>query len=244
MKKRTKQTLEEKLLNLEQELKVSVTPYHDQNFTLTYDLEMPSQTKMAGEFLSVLGKYCSKTKSENLLKLMKQKKQLSVSEVLRAVSFNGRAPYYSANDDFENFHNFVTRYLIESGWLIDFPKIILRVQGIAMLRLSIFKYILKNWNWIIAIYDFRVLEELAIHYGQVSLKNSALEEDALRREFIRKVLKQEIAELEQKLEENISKIIDSSERNDFFIKNKLTTKNSRIANRSNCRKAKNMTRKQ
>ena len=155
---------------------------------------------------------------ENLLKLMRQKKQLSVSEVLRAISFNGRVPYYSANDDFENFHNFVTRYLIESGWLIDFPKIILRVQGIAMLRLSIFKYILRNWNWIIAIYDFRVLEELAIHYGQVSLKNSAIEEDALRREFIRKVLKQEIAELEQKLEENILKIIDGSERNDFFIK--------------------------
>lgn len=87
MKKRTKQTLEEKLLKLEQELKVSVAPYHHQNFTLTYDLEMPSQTKMAGEFLSVLGKYCSKTKSENLLKLMRQKKQLSVSEVLRAISF-------------------------------------------------------------------------------------------------------------------------------------------------------------
>lgn len=243
MKKRSRQTLEEKLLNLEQELKVSVAPYHHQNFTLTYDLEMPSQTKMAGEFLNVLGKYCSKTKSENLLNLMRQKKQLSVSEVLRAISFNGRVPYYSANDDFENFHNFITRYLIESGWLIDFPKIILRVQGIAMLRLSIFKYILKNWNWIIAIYDFRVLEELAIHYGQVSLKNSAIEEDALRREFIRKVLKQEIAELEQKLEENILKILDSSERNDFFIKNKLTTKNGRIANKSNCRKAKNITRK-
>lgn len=174
---------------------------------------------------------------------MRRKKQLSVNEVLRAVSFNGHVPYYSANDDFENFHNFVTRYLIESGWLIDFPKIILRVQGIAMLRLSIFKYILRNWNWIIAIYDFRALEELAIHYGQVSLKNSAIEEDALRREFIRKVLKQEIAELEQKLEENILKIIDSSERNDFFIKNKLTTKNGRIANKSNCRKAKNITRK-
>ena len=243
MKKRTKQTLEEKLLNLEQELKVSVAPYHDQNFTLTYDLEMPSQTKMAGEFLSVLGKYCSKTKNKNLLRLMRQKKQLFVSEVLRAVSFNGRVPYYSANDDFENFHIFVTRYLIESGWLIDFPKIVLRVQGIAMLRLSIFKYILKNWNWIIAIYDFRVLEELAIHYGQVSLKNSAIEEDALRREFIRKVLKQEIAELEQKLEENILKIIDNSEQNDFFIKNKLATKNGRITNRSSCRKAKNMTRK-
>ena len=241
MKKRTKQTMEEKLLNLEQELKVSVAPYHHQNFTLTYNLEMPSQTKMAGEFLNVLGNYCSKTKSEDLLKLMRQKKQLSVSEVLRAVSFNGRAPYYSANDDFENFHNFATRYLIESGWLIDFPKIILGVQGIAMLRLSIFKYILKNWNWIIAIYDFRVLEELAIHYGQVSLKNSAIEEDALRREFIRKVLKQEIAELEQKLEENILKILDGSERNDFFIKNKLTTKNGRIANKSNCRKAKNVT---
>ena len=241
MKKRSKQTLEEKLLNLEQELKVPIAPYHDQNFTLTYDLEMPSQTKMAGEFLSVLGKYCSKTKSENLLKLMRRKKQLSVNEVLRAVSFNGHVPYYSANDDFENFHNFVTRYLIESGWLIDFPKIILRVQGIAMLRLSVFKYILKNWNWIIAIYDFRVLEELAIHYGQVSLKNSAIEEDALRREFIRKVLKREIAELEQKLEENILKIIDSSERNDFFIKNKLVTKNGRIANKSNCRKAKNVT---
>ena len=218
MKKRTKQTLEEKLLNLEQELKVSVSPYHHQDFTLTHDLEMPSQTKMAEEFLSVLGKYRSKTKSENLLRLMRQKKHLSVSEVLRAISFNGRVPYYSANDDFENFHNFVTRYLIESGWLIDFPKIILRVQGIAMLRLSIFKYILRNWNWIIAIYDFRVLEELAIHYGQVSLKNSALEEDSLRREFIRKVLKQEIVELEQKLEENILKIIDSSERNDFFHK--------------------------
>lgn len=196
---------------------------------------------MAGEFLSVLGKYCSKTKSENLLRLMRQKKQLSVSEVLRAVSFNGRVPYYNANDDFENFHNFVTRYLMESGWLIDFPKIILGVQGIAMLRLSIFKHILKNWNWIIAIYDFRVLEELAIHYGQVSLKNSALEEDALRREFIRKVLKQEITELEQKLEENILKILDSSERNDFFIKNKLVTKNGRIANRSSYRKAKNVT---
>ena len=243
MKKRTKQTLEEKLLNLEQELKVSVSPYHHQDFTLTHDLEMPSQTKMAEEFLSVLGKYCSKTKSENLLRLMSQKNQLSVSEVLRAISFNGRIPYYSANDDFENFHNFVTRYLIESGWLIDFPKIVLRVRGIAMLRLSIFKYILKNWNWIIAIYDFRVLEELAIHYGQVSLKNSAIEEDALRREFIRKVLKQEIAELEQKLEENILKILDSSERNDFFIKNKLATKNGRIVNRSSCRKAKNMTRK-
>ena len=243
MKKRIKQTLEEKLLNLEQELKVSVSPYHHQDFTLTHDLEMPSQTKMAEEFLSVLGKYCSKTKSENLLRLMRQKKHLSVSEVLRAISFNGRVPYYSANDDFENFHNFVTRYLIESGWLIDFPRIILRVQGIAMLRLSIFKYILKNWDWIIAIYDFRVLEGLAIHYGRVSLKNSAIEEDALRRDFIRKVLKQEIAELEQKLEENILKIIDSSERNDFFIKNKLTTKNGRIVNRSSCRKAKNMTRK-
>ena len=218
MKKRTKQTLKEKLLNFEQDLKISVAPYHQQNFTLIYDLEMPSQTKMAEEFLNVLGKYCSKTKSENLLKLMKQKKQLSVSEVLQAVSFNGRVPYYSANDDFENFHNFVTRYLIESGWLIDFPKIILRVQGIAMLRLSIFKYILKNWNWIIAIYDFRVLEGLANHYGQVSLKKSAIEEDMLRREFIRKVLKQEIAELEQGLEENVLKIIAGSERNDFFIK--------------------------
>lgn len=241
MKKRTKQTLEEKLLNLEQELKVSVAPYHHQNFTLTYDLEMPSQIKMAGDFLNVLGKYCSKTKSEDLLKLMRREKQLSVSEVLRAVSFNGRVPYYNANDDFENFHNFVTRYLMESGWLIDFPKIILGVQGIAMLRLSIFKHILKNWNWIIAIYDFRVLEELAIHYGQVSLKNSAIEEDALRREFIRKVLKQEIAELEQNLEENILKILDSSKRNDFFIKNKLVTKNGRIANRSSYRKAKNVT---
>ena len=62
MKKRSKQTLEEKLLNLEQELKVPVAPYHDQNFTLTYDLEMPSQTKMAGGIFERFRKVLFKNK--------------------------------------------------------------------------------------------------------------------------------------------------------------------------------------
>lgn len=217
--------------DVERNISLAIGPYEHDNFTLVYDASVPEEFKMAREFLEVLGGYCSKTNSKTLLKLMTQKKQLSVSEVLKAISFNGEVPCYSLDDDFDNFHNIVTRYLIESGWLTDFPKNILDLPGIAMLRLSIFKYILQNWDWIIAIYNFNVLENLAEHYGLASLENSAIEEDALRRTFIRKVLEQEIAELKQKLEDNVLKMIAKSKRNDFFVENGLDEKT--VARRSN-----------
>lgn len=184
--------------------------YKHKDFLLKYDLgipEAPNEIKMAKEFIDSLGSYCLNTKSKTLLKLMSNKKQLTTSEVLQAISFNGEAPYYSPEDDFDNFHSFVTRYMIESGWLVDFPSIILDLSNIDMLRLSIFKYILANWNWIVSIYSFSILEDLAEYYGKVSLKNSAVEENNLRKEFIMKVLKQEIIELEQTLEERVFNMI-------------------------------------
>ena len=210
--------------DIERNARLAIGSCECDNFTLVYDADIPEQLKMAREFLDVLGKYCSKTNSQTLRKLIAQKQQLSVSEVLKAISFNGEVPYYSPDDDFDNFHNIVTRYMIESGWLTDFPKNILDLPDIAMLRLSIFKYILQNWDWIIAIYNFAVLEELAECYGLTSLKNSAIEEDALRRAFIRKVLKQQIAELEQELEDKILKMVARSERNEFFIQNYIDEK--------------------
>lgn len=75
------------------------------------------------------------------------------------------------------------------------------------------------------------MENLAEHYGLASLENSAIEEDALRRTFIRKVLEQEIAELKQKLEDNVLKMIAKSKRNDFFVENGLDEKT--VARRSN-----------
>lgn len=50
MKKRTKQTLEEKLLNLEQELKVSVAPYYDQNLPLLMTSRCLARQKWQGNF--------------------------------------------------------------------------------------------------------------------------------------------------------------------------------------------------
>ena len=50
MKKRTKQTLEEKLLNLEQELKVSVAPYHDQNLPLLTTSKCLVRRRWQGNF--------------------------------------------------------------------------------------------------------------------------------------------------------------------------------------------------
>lgn len=216
--------------DIERNARLAIGSCEYDNFTLVYDADIPEELKMAREFLNVLGEYCSKTNSQTLRKLIAQKQQLSVSEVLKAISFNGEVPYYSPDDDFDNFHNIVTRYMIESGWLTDFPKNILDLPDIAMLRLSIFKYILQNWNWIIAIYNFDVLEELAECYGLTSLKNSTIEEDALRRAFIRKVLKQQIAELEQELEDKILKMVARSERNEFFIQNYVDEKT--VAKRS------------
>lgn len=162
---------------------------------------------MAKEFVDSLGVYCLNTKSKTLLDLLDNKQQLTVSEVLRAISFNGEAPYYSPEDDFNNFHSFVARYMIESGWLTDFSDIILSISNISMLRLSTFKYILANWNWIVSIYDSGVLEELAINYGKISLENSAIEESALREAFIRMALKQKIIRAEQEIEERVLSII-------------------------------------
>lgn len=191
--------------NLEEEIL-----YSHGDFSLKYDVdypETPNEIKMAKEFVDSLGVYCLNTKSKTLLNLLDNKQQLTVSEVLRAISFNGEAPYYSPEDDFNNFHSFVTRYMIESGWLTDFSDIILSISNISMLRLSTFKYILANWNWIVSIYDSGVLEELAINYGKISLENSAIEESALRETFIRMALKQEIIRAEQELEERVLSII-------------------------------------
>ena len=192
-------------------IRLAIGPYEHDNFTLVYNVDVPEQFKMAREFLDVLGEYCSKTNSKSLLKMMAKKKQLLVSEVLKSISFNGEAPYYSLDDDFSNFHNVVTRYMIESGWLTDFPTILLDIQGIDMLRLSIFRYILANWNWIVAIYSYGILENLAESYSAISIKNSAIEEKPLRKEFIRKVLKQELIELENSIEARVSKMTKNTE---------------------------------
>ena len=74
MKKRSKQTLEEKLLNLEQELKVPIAPYHDQNFTLTYDLEMPSQTKNGRRIFKRFRKVLFENKERKFVKVNETEK--------------------------------------------------------------------------------------------------------------------------------------------------------------------------
>ncbi|MDR0957381.1 MAG: ADP-ribosylglycohydrolase family protein [Candidatus Nomurabacteria bacterium] len=201
----------------------AVDQFEINNKTVRYDLEVTQMIDAANEFMTVFQDYCKQTKNERVVELFKgdAKKTIRVSEILQALN-GDQTPFYFYNGDMELFNKCVTKYMLSAGWLADFPMMIFKVNGIAMLRLEIAKFILANWNWIEALYNCSLFKKFARQYGEVSLKNSAPEERSLRRSLVRKCLEAELAEYQRNLEKTIDEITAEPNNNLLFSEEDLS----------------------
>jgi hypothetical protein len=183
-----------------------------------YDLAITEEIGSANEFMDSLHDYCMRTDKKAINQLFASKKKtIKVSKILQAI--NGKeTPWYFSDGEFDLFHSCVTKFMLSCGWFVEFPALLLNVKGIAMLRLDIVKYILANWNWITATYSLDVFDMFARKYGSISLKDSAVEEDAVRREYIRKYLELEIRYMQNSIEERVNMFITNDERHPWFEK--------------------------
>lgn len=190
--------------------------------TIKYDLAITGEVGAADDFTNALRDYCKVSQNPRVVKLFNsQHKTLKVSQILQAINGKKTPWYFTTDGDFDVFHQVVTRYMLDCGWFIEFPALLLHTAGIPMLRLDIVKYILANWNWLSAVYTWEVFEGFAERYGSISLKESAIEEDIVRRKYIEEYIRLKIRVWESQMNESIDEIITNKERHPWFEKNQV-----------------------
>lgn len=183
--------------------------------SVKYDLIMMYNISCADGFMKMMHEYCRETTDRDVKELFVSEQDIfKASDILRTVSRNDANQYYDNN--FDLFHSYVTQYMLKAGWMIELFNIIFSIDGIDALRLDIVRYILANWNWLVGIYDPKIFDLIATRYGGISLQKSAIEEDSLRRQFIRQTLKLKIEALQGSIESDIDKYVEGSKRHPFF----------------------------
>lgn len=128
---------------------------------------------------------------------------ISLRGLLETIS--GPAGFFPSDGDMALFHNCVTKYIIDAGYLTSYMDFLFAIStpaqlqysndkrvNIAMLRCETVKYLMTNFDWIVSIYNFDdAITPIATGYGALNLgsdKWTVPYEYNLRRNFIAKVL--------------------------------------------------------
>lgn len=155
--------------------------------TVKYDL-CDGTDGAIGDFMGVLKDYCKTSSNESIIKLIKTEKSVGASKIFNLVDNHSDSIwYYSTDSDIWYFNEIVTKTMIDYGYFSDYMEMVFSLDTIPNLRSEIVKYILSNWEWISAIYSPDLLDHVAKIYSELSLKNSRIEEKALRNALIKKV---------------------------------------------------------
>lgn len=157
---------------------------------LVYDLAELPTLQAADEYVSAVARYCSVTNSAAVAKLFDgDAKIVRVSEVLKAV--NGDGAKDDSNliyvGDYDQFHGYVTKYILAAGWLINGDQVadsVLWAQfagyGTDGLEADTYRYLLTNLPWISAIYSSDVLTDWADYLDVQKDDPSPLAAEAMR----------------------------------------------------------------
>lgn len=157
------------------------------NYDLCVDFE---DTQVLDSFMGLIEDYCKTSRNERIVELVNTKDSVGASKIFNLVdNHNDSTWYYSTDSDIWYFNEIVTRTMLDYGYFSEYMEMIFSLETIPNLRSEIVKYTLANWEWISAIYHPDLLDYVAEIYSKLSLKNSRIEEEALRSAFIKKASK-------------------------------------------------------
>lgn len=189
--------------------------------------------RLADVLVDGLHDYLLRTTSEPVKQYLDEcDGDISVYELLETIS--GEPGFFPSDGDMALFHNCVTKYIIDTGYLTRYMKLLFVLSkpvqneergeyrmDIAMLRCETIKYLMANIDWITSIYDFDdAIMPIVDDYGELNLGGAEWTvpyEYNLRRNFIAKLFQindqRYISDLNQRVSDCIG---DPSEDNSSF----------------------------
>lgn len=195
----------------------NLVPFVLNDKKIVYDLiQLPDYEGVnpANQITEAIGDFCQASQHDQIRYLFGGlNKTVKVSKILQVIDNLSKD---GSNTDMNLFITKTVQPLLSRGWLQALTQVVFQTPKTIILRLNLIKYLLANWEWLVGIYSLEVFESVAQDYGSISLKESAIEEDALRRRFIKKVLELELEDLRQTIDQRVEKIITNKERHQFF----------------------------
>ena len=166
---------------------------------------------------------------------------ISVYQLLEAIS--GEVGFFPSDGDMALFHNCVTKYIIDTGYLTRYMKLLFALSqpvsdeegddphrmNIAMLRCETIKYLMANIDWITSIYDIDdAIMPIVDSYGELDLGGAEWTmpyEYSLRRDFIARVVnindQRYLADINQRVDDFIHDPSAKCENNDIVYMDTL-----------------------
>lgn len=156
--------------------------------------------RLADVLVDGLHDYLLRTTSAPVQKYLDEcTEDISVYQLLETIS--GEVDFFPSDGDMALFHDCVTKYIIDTGYLTRYMQLLFALNMTAlgsehmhidMLRCETIKYLMTNLDWITSIYDFDdAIMPIAKDYGCLNLggvEQTVPYEYSLRRNFIAKIL--------------------------------------------------------
>ena len=156
--------------------------------------------RLADVLVDGLHDYLLRTTSAPVQKYLDEcTEDISVYQLLETIS--GEVDFFPSDGDMALFHDCVTKYIIDTGYLTRYMQLLFALNMTAlgsehmhidMLRCETIKYLMTNLDWITSIYDFDdAIIPIAKDYGRLNLggvEQTVPYEYNLRRNFIAKIL--------------------------------------------------------
>lgn len=148
-----------------------IRPAKASNKLIIYDLATLDNPKPADEFMVRLAKLCDKTDNARIRALFANKSTITVnaSQILSAISNDSDG--FKSVDDYAEFHNIITKYMLSSGWASYFPALLANTEGIQYLAVDLIRYALANQVWIKSIYDQDVITMMTNGFLELPITN-------------------------------------------------------------------------
>lgn len=148
-----------------------IRPTKASNKLIIYDLATLDNPKPADEFMVRLAKLCDKTDNTRIRALFANKSTITVnaSQILSAISSDSDG--FKSIDDYAEFHNIITKYMLSSGWASYFPALLANTEGIQYLAVDLIRYALANQVWIKSIYDQDVITMMTNGFLELPITN-------------------------------------------------------------------------
>lgn len=132
---------------------------------LVYDLDAVCMVKLADAYLAQVAKFCRVSHNDKLRKLFAPSEEsvVKLSDILRTIS--GDEDSQIVMEDFELFHQYVTKYMLVNNWLLDnpsdgYPWLQFNVSGTMNLTIDTLRYLANNVNWLTAWYGQSQVDSL------------------------------------------------------------------------------------
>lgn len=196
-----------------------------------HDVMPVADYRLADVLVDGLHDYLLRTTSEPVKQYLDEcEDSISVYKLLETIS--GPADFFPSNGDMALFHNCVTKYIVDAGYLARYMSLLFALSqptdsgegteermSIAMLRCETVKYLMTNLDWILSIYDFDdAILPIVETYGVLNLGGGEWTvpyEYNLRHHFIASILQADdrnyLATINQRVNDLIT---DPSENND------------------------------